>query len=139
MRVVPAVMIMALAFLPQGAGASCAGPTVELDRDSVRAGDDVVINGEFFIDGCNDTGGTNGCGMPLQMEEETPITDVRFELRFKGRTVDFVQLDADDQGRVRAVLSVPPDARPGGYRVVPLYWGRAHERLPLDVTAPQRS
>lgn len=133
MRLFIAAALVGLAFIPGAATASCAGPTVEVQPNTVQPGDEVRVRGQYFIDGCDDVGGGNACGAPVAREEEEPMRGVRFELRREGETIDAVQVDADAQGDLEATLNVPADSTPGRYHVVSLYRGNVQERVPVRI------
>lgn len=137
MRIWGAAAIVAVALVPGHAAASCAAPFVEVQPAVGAPGESILVEGEFFIDGCNDVGGGNACNpFPQPPEEvESAMTDVRLELRRGGTVLDAVEVDADHAGRLQADLEIPVDAEPGRYLVDVVYGGLRQQRVAVQVEA----
>lgn len=111
---------------PPALSASCIGPVIGIgtfvdDRSANQApvpvlrGATIGVVGEWFRDGCNDTGASTGCGVTPR-DEESPQTGV--ELRLIQGDASWTLATADAQEReARYAISwqatVPADARPG--------------------------
>ena len=129
-----AIGLIGAAVIPAPAEASCAAPWIEVQTDEFSPGDQVHVAGEFFLDGCNDNGGGSACSpFPQAPEPEPPMTGVRLELRREGSVLDAVEVDADNDGRLQATLTVPADAQPGRYVVDSVYGGFRQQRVPVRV------
>lgn len=76
---------------------SCAGPVLTVAQTSVRAGEEIRVSGQYFVDGCADV--ADQCG-PL--EEETPLTAVPLTI-FSG-TVSGAERSGKEAGTVLARL-----------------------------------
>ena len=134
MRIFLAMIVIAVAFVPRIANASCAGPSFEIDRNTAPPGAMIHVSGEAFSDGCDDVGGSDGCGRPIAEEEVLPMRDVRFELRHRGTTVDAAVADAEADGQISATLTVPIGAKPGRYTVASEFWGATQQTVLIRVT-----
>lgn len=129
-----AMGLIVAAFVPGRAAASCAGPFIELQPEVAAPGDQLHIEGEFFLDGCNDTGGGSACNpIPAPPEPAPPMTGVRLELRRNGAVLDAVEVDADSSGRLQAELTVPEDAKAGRYVVDVVHRGFRQQRVHVEV------
>lgn len=113
--------------------ASCVPPETSLSRSSGSLGDEVVVTGRWWLDGCNDVGGVGMCSQD-HPEPTPPIEDITIgfmgpmtkELRREWNRrgthdsaehfVDLAEVDADHDGRFRTEISVP-DLPPGRYVV----------------------
>lgn len=133
MRVGLAAAVIAVAFVPQVASASCVGPGWDVDKKSVDPGGSIGISGDFFLNGCDDVGGGGLCGVVVPKERVTPMTGIRFELHRDGERIDAVDVSADANGDVVATLAVPSDAEVGAYKVVATYFGRTQEAVRVRV------
>ena len=105
------------------AAASCAGPSLDAGRGPravVTAGAPLVVRGEAFLDGCDDTGAcTAGCS-GCRRSEVHGLRDVTLAVRQGGRTWRLGSADAGDadgeqraRGDVAWDVVLPPDLRPG--------------------------
>ena len=113
------------------ASASCAGPQLDLEPDQVL-GPGIEVTGEWFLDGCQDTGscsGLAGCTHCTYGPEPRPLTDVPLRLRQDGRTWLLDRTDADDAGRVAFTVTLPPGARAGRAVLTTAYGSRHVVRL----------
>lgn len=89
-----------------GAAASCVAPLVVLSTDQVAAGDPLTVTGEWWTDGCNDTGQSAGV--------QAGAIDVPVVFVQSGREVELTTVDGTGQRfEVRADVTVPADAVPG--------------------------
>lgn len=125
-----ALLLAAMAGLPllpigsSPAVASCAAPTLQVERPELQRGTRGVVRGAGFNDGCADTGScTAGLGCSsCEYEEVEPLTDVELRLRQGGRTwlLDSADAAGTDgrQGDVRWRFAVPPGAGPGPAQLV---------------------
>jgi hypothetical protein len=120
------VPFLGLAGCDSGAAASCAGPQVTITPTTFAAGQDVRLQGEWFLDDCYD-GGQPG----------TPPATKDVEIRIvpsgaAAQTIVLGTLDADDEGRIDTTLSIPDDVPAGPARI------EAGYSAPADVviTAP---
>ncbi|VXC23595.1 hypothetical protein [Nocardioides sp. AX2bis] len=107
------------------ASASCAGPTLAVEDapgsrgavPEVEAGGTLVVDGSYFVDGCDDTGSqAGGCSAPEVTER--PLTDVTLTLSRADRVVDLGARDAgtaaeQQLGDVRWEATLPTDLAPG--------------------------
>lgn len=115
-----AVIGAGLTFYIPPSGAGCAGPEVAVDRRRARPGETVVVTGQFWFDGCNDTGGGSCFGPSPSEEVETPIEGIDVDIKRKGssRKVRVVEnVDADERFRFEAAFAVP-SLPPGRYVLV---------------------
>jgi len=91
------------------AAADCAGPTVTFAPHDVDRGGEVTVTGEYMGDSCYDTGpppeGQGALGRPLTGVE---IVAVQGDMEWVIATVD-----ADEEYRFTAQVTVPWDASPG--------------------------
>lgn len=111
------------------ASASCVGPMLELRDTASNAlltttaspglapGDAVAVVGQYFANGCDDTGGGTGggpgCGGPEQRERVTTQRAVRLELFQGTKTWDLGTKDADATYEIRWTTTLPKDLQPG--------------------------
>lgn len=108
--------------------ASCAPPTIEVQRWSARVGDPIKITGHAWMSGCDDTPDERGCSAS---EESAPIDGI--ELYLKGPKTDQTQdqinigqigeteidielgkVNANSEGEFRTTVVIP-DVPPGVY------------------------
>ena len=127
---------------PVLARGSCVGPTIAVGTDldpaappadggTVRAGQPVTVTGRWFHSGCEDTGGTTGCGEPPP-DPEAPLLAVELVLRQGGQSWRLDRRDAaprSEQYAVRWSGTIPPQVRPG-----PAELTAAGATLPVTVT-----
>ncbi|MBZ5737627.1 hypothetical protein [Nocardioides mangrovi] len=107
--------LAAAPFPSSPAAAGCAGPQVVVpgvdvarDRPVLTRGSEVTVRGRYFLDGCDDTGGSSatlGCTTDDEGETVQPSRDV--ELRLNGELVGTA--DADEDGRITWTFTVPVD------------------------------
>jgi hypothetical protein len=124
------------AFLATGAGASCAGPRLQVSSGIVAPGASVSVRGTSFGTDCNDTGQD---GPPLG--DAAHDADVVF---VQGTTRSVLgSVDADDDYVVDFAVTVPRSAEPGpasfevaGARI-PIWIDGAI--VPADVSVPATS
>jgi hypothetical protein len=115
--------VLAVAPLPSTpAAAGCAGPQLSVGGDfggrdspvTLHRGEEVTVDGRYFVDGCDDTGGGDAFGCSEdEPEPEIPVEDARLELLESDASEDGLVLgeaDADDAGRVSWTVNVPADA-----------------------------
>jgi hypothetical protein len=120
------VPLLGLAACDSGAAAaSCVGPQVTVTPTTFAAGEEVRLQGQWFLDDCYDGGQP---GTP-------PAThDVEIRVVSSGaaaRTVVLDTLDADDEGRIDTTLTIPADVPPGPARI------EAGESVPADVVVTE--
>lgn len=122
---VAALLAVALAPFPGSpAVASCAGPMLlvpgpQRPLPELAAGREVSVTGEFFLDGCDDTGGQDVIfGCEEEREVETPMAGVELLLRQRGREWSLGTADADARGRIGWDVRVPDGLRPGRARLL---------------------
>lgn len=126
--------LIVVAFVPGRASASCAAPFVEVEPAVAAPGDQLHIEGEAFLAGCDDVGGGNVCSpFPDRPEPAPPMIGVRLELRRNGQVLDVVHVDADSAGRLQAELTVPEDAEAGRYVVDVVHGNFRQQRVGVDV------
>ena len=125
---VAALVGVAVAPFPQGgAAASCAGPSLAVERSALARGTTLVVEGQSFVDGCQDSMGCTesfGCSS-CSYDEPPPVprTDVRLRLVQDGRSWPLGSADAggpgtDQADEVRWRVTVPAEAEPGPARLV---------------------
>lgn len=105
---------------PQGADASCVGPSFVDAPTTLRPGRTETVAGEWFHDGCADTQGctsTVGCTHCTTDDPETPQRDVRLTLHQGGRTWVLDTADATGPGDITWRFALPPGVRPGPARL----------------------
>jgi len=80
----------------------------------LRRGDEVTVDGRFFHDGCDDTGGGDAFGCSTdEPEPEPPQQDVELVLLEKPADPEGVSLsvaDADEEANATWTFTVPTDA-----------------------------
>lgn len=94
----------------------CAGPTLAVAGHGtpplLRSGSDVRVTGEYFVDGCDDVGGSRdgalGCANDDDREKAVPLADVEMLLRQDGRTWRLGRADATGLGRIAWDVHLPP-------------------------------
>lgn len=101
-----AVVSAALVVPVERANASCAGPTISLDRTSVAAGEVVEVRGRHFGTDCNDTGGPG----PVLGD---PATDVVLRFAQQDAAVVIMRIDAARDYGFVARCAIPASAQPG--------------------------
>ena len=118
-------------WAPERAAASCAGPQVSVGVGpatpvpvsesaaavAVRPGERLVVRGEWFHTGCDDTSASGpGCAGPHSSSTQQPMTGVQLSLESGSSTRQLGVADAGDAA-TRYALSydvvVPVDVRPG--------------------------
>jgi hypothetical protein len=80
----------------------------------LHQGAEVSVDGRYFVDGCDDTGGGDvfGCSHD-EPEPEPPLQDAELELLDSTRSEHGLVLgvaDADDRGDISWTVTVPADA-----------------------------
>jgi hypothetical protein len=116
---VAALLAAALAPFPGSpAAASCAGSVLSIagptDPPELQPGDALTVDGRFFVDGCDDTGGQDTFfGCEEEHETVTPMTDVDLVLRQRGREWPLGTADATRDGDLSWEVRVPAGLRPG--------------------------
>ena len=115
-------MLLGLAVAPfpaSPAAADCAGPQLTIDGEqahdpataiSLRRGDQVTVDGRYFVQGCDDTGTSGGLGCSPD-NEAVPMHDI--ELRLvpgSGTAVSLGMEDANEAGGTSWTFTVPDDA-----------------------------
>ena len=114
---------LAVAPFPSSpAAASCVAPQLSVAGDlsscqepiELRRGDEVTVDGRYFHDGCDDSGGGDSFGCSSDEPElEPPLQDVELEFFEKAASTDGTVLgaaDADDESRTSWTFVVPADA-----------------------------
>ena len=110
-----AVLVMAAGLVglwaPDRAAASCVGPQVSVGVGpatpvpvsesaapvAVRPGDRLVVRGEWFHTGCDDTGSSGpGCAGPRSSSTQQPMTGVQLSLESGSSTRQLGVADAGD-------------------------------------------
>ena len=125
-RVVGLLLVLscvALAPYPSSpSAAGCAAPQLSVGGElstrqrpvELRRGSEVTVDGRFFHDGCDDTGGGDAFGCSAdEPEPEPPQTDVELVLLERSADVEGVSLsvaDADEAARATWTFTVPADA-----------------------------
>ena len=113
---------------PEVASASCAAPYLELERDTLKRGASVTVEGRAFTHGCQDSMGcTAGLGCDsCEYDEPAPIPmqDVSLRLVQGARTwrLDTANAAAGpsgDAGWITWRFIAPPDAEAGRAQSVP--------------------
>jgi hypothetical protein len=114
-------------FPQQPASASCAGPTLSVvgadDPPVVLPGAEVTVEGRFFVDGCDDTGGSNIFGCEEPSEAVNPMHDVELVIKQRGRewvlgSEDAGSASANQLGEISWTAVIPSGVRPGAARLV---------------------
>ena len=115
--------LVAVGPLPgEPAGASCAGPELKVpgshgERPALALGAEVRIEGDYFFDGCDDSGGGRsdgpGCQADEQRTTQKPLDDVTLVLRQGEESWDLGTVDADDDYTVAWTVVLPDGVRPG--------------------------
>lgn len=118
-------------WAPERAAASCVGPQVSVGVGpatpvpvsesaapvAVRPGDRLVVRGEWFHTGCDDTSASGpGCAGPRSSSTQQPMTGVQLSLESGSSTRQLGVADAGgaaDRYAVRYEVVVPVDVRPG--------------------------
>ncbi len=98
-----------------GSSADCASPTLSVSPISAAPGASVRLRGDYFVDGCNDTG-DNG----QEPEPARPLTGLTVVLRQGDRTWTLAQdVEASgDLGSFETTLDLPDDVRVGPAEVL---------------------
>ena len=121
------VVLVAVAPLTVGSAvtASCAPPTVRLDRNVASPGKTIVVTGSQWNDTCNDGQeiGVGACGKTTVegVEPDRPTTGIEVEIRPRGSgpwRLLARGIAADDRFRIRAAVTLPGDLEPGEYLVL---------------------
>ncbi|MCW2796782.1 hypothetical protein [Nocardioides sp.] len=113
-----------------GASASCVGPSIDvlgspLDRPELARATPVIVAGQHFVNGCNDTGSRDagGCDNDEQRETEIPLTDVELTLQ-QGRSqwslgsADAGTAGDNELGQLSWEFELPAHVRPGAARLL---------------------
>ncbi len=148
------LLLLAAAVAPfpgAPASASCVGPQLATAGQraipsearpgqrapAVRPASVVSVDGRFFVDGCDDTGGQTsvlGCDRQAGPEDQVaPMKDVELVLRQGGREWSLGTADADAHGRITWDVRIPVDLRSG--RAILL---AATSRTAVVVVGPRR-
>lgn len=121
-------MLSGLAVAPypsSPASAGCASPQLSVDGDlgsrqrpvELRRGDEVTVEGRYFHDGCDDTGGGDAFGCSTdQPEPEPPMQDVELvllESKTASEGLPLAVTDADEDSKATWTFTVPDDAPVG--------------------------
>jgi hypothetical protein len=122
-------------FAPTSAPASCVGPRIAVPGAAtltpsaeptdgrvvptvrLSPGQPITVEGRWFFNGCNDTGGGGGCSGPDRPDPEKPARDVRLTLTQGSRHWTLGTADAAGPSREYAVrwrVRLPADLAPGG-------------------------
>jgi hypothetical protein len=125
------LLAAAVAPLPGSpAEASCAGPQLTLTGVTgqaahlpvVRPGAAVTVEGRYFVDGCDDTGGqATGPGCAHQdrpQDRVTPMTHVELVMRQHGREWSLGAADATTHGRISWNVWIPAGIEAGRARLL---------------------
>ena len=117
------VAMLVLAPLPSSpAAGSCAAPQLSVGGDfggrdspvTLHRGEELTVDGRYFVDGCDDTGGGDAFGCSEdEPEPAVPLEDAQLELLDSARSTSGLALgvaDADDHGRIAWTVTVPADA-----------------------------
>jgi len=137
-RLIIILALIAIAFLPNAASAGCTAPEWDVSPEAAP-GESIDIVGRYFIDGCDDTGGTEDSGglcssAPIaQPNEEQPLADVGFRLVRDGQKIEAITTSASPGGGISASLEVPRNAAPGRYQVVATYYGEKQDSQAVRV------
>ena len=120
---VAALLAVSVGPLPGSpATASCAGPWLETEGLTLRAGDVVTVGGRGFDDGCQDSMGcseTFGCSScSYDDPPPEPLRDLTVRLVQGGRSWELGTADADSDGRVTWSFTVPAGVERGAARLV---------------------
>jgi hypothetical protein len=122
------VVIAALALAPYPSSpsvAGCVAPQLSIGGDQssrehrieLRRGDQVTVDGRFFHEGCDDTGGGDAFGCSAdEPEQEIPLDDVELLLLENPASTNEIGLgitDADDESRTSWTFTVPLDVPVG--------------------------
>lgn len=119
-------MLSGLALAPYPstpASAGCVAPQLSVAGDlgsrqrpvELRRGDEVTVDGKYFHDGCDDTGGGGdslGCTTE-EPEPEPPMQDVDLvllEKRSGSEGLSLAVTDANEDSRATWTFTVPEDA-----------------------------
>lgn len=90
------------------AAASCAAPTAKLSSSEVKAGGEVTLTGDNFIEVCEDTGGG----------PNTPATRIAVTFTDDSAAASkLTTVHADDKGHIETVLTIPADVDPGSAEI----------------------
>ena len=113
---------------PTSALASCVGPQLRLGPPaSASAGDSassvkvsraqpLTVSGEWFHEGCDDTGTSAGCSGPAPAASEPPMREVTLTLTQGGSSWKLGTADAagpDQNYAISWVVQLPEDVEPG--------------------------
>jgi hypothetical protein len=117
-----ALLGLALAPYPDSpASASCVGPSFVDDRIVLERGAEQSVEGQWFHDGCADTGSCSavlGCQSCEYDDPESPSQDVELRIAQRGRSWALGTVDAADSGRVTWTFDLPAGIRPGHARLL---------------------
>jgi hypothetical protein len=146
------LLAAALAPFPGAtARASCVGPQLAVagqrsatpegrpgqGEPAVLRASVVTVEGRYFADGCDDTGGqTTGFGCAHQTRPQdrvAPMKEVQLVLRQGGREWSLGTADASARGRIAWRVRIPADLEPGRARLL-----AATSRTAVVVVIPRR-
>jgi hypothetical protein len=125
---VAVALLVATAPFPGGpASASCAGPSIDVERGTALApGGALRVEGRHFVDGCQDTGTCPafGCGAceyddpPPEPMEDLSLRLVQGDRSWVLGTADAGTAADGEQGQVIWSVELPEDVRPGPARLL---------------------
>jgi hypothetical protein len=130
----PAVLLVTLLlaaavapFPGSPAQASCVGPQLSITGQrarlpEVRPAIAVTVDGRYFVNGCDDTGGQAtgfGCAHRTRPQDRvTPMAHVELVLRQHGREWRLGTAEATSDGRISWDVRVPVGVEPGRARLM---------------------
>ena len=92
----------------EGSSNSCAAPEVTVTQPAVAPGDTVRVDGRFFTEGCNDTGGSDCPPSPVRRDLPVVLTPAG------GRPVELTRVDATGElGEVRVTVTLRAELAAG--------------------------
>lgn len=111
-----------IAVAPQPGRAACAAPTVGAMPNARRAGQLVLLTGEDWSNGCDDTGGgdVGGCSRSRDAgDEDGPAIDtVVIDISRRGMSpIELATVDVRGSSSFAEEVRLPRDLEPGRYRI----------------------
>jgi hypothetical protein len=127
--------LSAAPYASSPAAADCGGPQLSIDGASaydpatsvpLRRGDEVTVEGRYFVQGCDDTGSTGSLGCSPD-DEPDPMSDIELRLVGTGASVALGVEDANADGLASWTFTVPETAPLGAARLEAAdYWEEFH-------------
>ena len=114
-------------------GAACAAPMISVSPASATAGEEVVVLGENFLDGCPGASASDREGLSLA-EPTAPYADIAIQMVDSEGSVTLAMVDAGTDGTFEVTVPVPQDQQPGVVELITDVPGTTPAELVIGVS-----